>query len=216
MSSLEGKSPRRITTTFLGPVTEPDKKPNKKPELVSEPYPDTSEFDLLECDCGYPHPHQHPYRPAVEDEADGLLESVTLKKIKAIVFHLLRCVLIKYQRENCNGCQTNHPSQRQHECLTDIEDGYYRNNFQQLMKKLNTPNFIPAVHYFLAQNQIKVGSERKLETVVEGILQNLKLVDHVYDAIDDATVTPPELDKEHFEFARKIWKGRNETWEKTI
>ncbi|GLD46660.1 pectinesterase inhibitor 10-like isoform X1 [Lates japonicus] len=57
--------------------------------------------------------------------------------VKIGVIHLLNNVLYKYWEELCYGCQINHPSQKHHECLTEIPGYFYEGHFDQLMKRLD-------------------------------------------------------------------------------
>ncbi|GLD56430.1 pectinesterase inhibitor 10-like isoform X1 [Lates japonicus] len=68
--------------------------------------------------------------------------------MKIGVIHLLNNVLDKYWEELCYGCQINHPSQKHHECVTEIPWYFYEGHFDQLMKRLWTDHFIPAISAF--------------------------------------------------------------------
>lgn len=190
MSSLEA---RRITTNFLGLVTNSDES-----EFSHMP-----EFLFLECDCGQRH-------DIVGDDVDGV-SSTVLNGIKAILFHMLGVALFRVQKENCEGCLINHPSQRQHECLITPGEYFYRRNFENLMKKLYTPNFIPAVRYFLTVNKLELDKDRLVRVIVR-ILKDLKFEEDIYNTIE-AVVTPPDLSETHFEYALKIWEGTEKAWE---
>ena len=74
--------------------------------------------------------------PAEEDEVDGWMSSVLIDTVKSAVYHLLNIVLHKHRVDRCNGCKTDHPSQRQHECLDVLEEDYHQDHFYHLMKML--------------------------------------------------------------------------------
>ena len=71
-----------------------------------------------------------------------------------ILLHLLNSVVYKYWEEICYGCQINHPSQKQHDCVWGIPDYFSETKFEQLTERLWTDPFIPAIQRFLTAKRI--------------------------------------------------------------
>ena len=123
--------------------------------------------------------------PAEEDEVDGWMSSVLIDTVKSAVYHLLNIVLHKHRVDRCNGCKTDHPSQRQHECLDVLEEDYHQDHFYRLMKMLFTPRFIPSIQLLLVARNIKT-EDSKVRTVAETLLHELRAVKKIFDPISDA------------------------------
>lgn len=118
-----------------------------------------------------------------EEELDGWFSDSAMKAIKTVVYHLLDLVLLKFRKERCYGCQVNHPSQTQHECLEDAPDDLYSVHFHQLTRRLYNRKFVPAIRHFLAQNHIEV-EDHRIITIAGTLLHELKTDNCVYDCIE--------------------------------
>ncbi|XP_051255358.1 uncharacterized protein LOC127362972 [Dicentrarchus labrax] len=181
--------------------------------LVQSPgYPPTPENSSCDSDCvdmGDSQPPTPP-RPAPEyptllssvsltpppsppplwdeeepaDEIDGWLSSAFYGTVKTAVLHLLVITINKYRTANCYGCQTSHPSQKEHPCLEPLDDVYYSINFQGLMKMLYKPKFIPAVQCLLNMHNLP-SDEVRVRAAAEMILHNLKDVDATSNSMFD-------------------------------
>ncbi len=114
----------------------------------------------------------------VGDEIDGLLASFFIDSVKSAVLHLIR----KYQRDYCNGCLTDHPSQKQHQCLDMLCNKFYHDRFYTLMRRLCTPRFIPAIQHMLTLRNIKA-DDSKVQTVVQTLLHELKSARQIKEVI---------------------------------
>ncbi|CAM9164555.1 unnamed protein product [Lampetra planeri] len=145
-----------------------------------------------------------------ETRTDGMLSSAILGCIKGAVMHLLSAVITKYWREICNGCQTDHPSQRQHECLYPKPDFFYAWHYTRLMKRLWTPRFIPAIVGMLQQHQRVDVSNSRVQGVAESILFGLKSADNIDAEIDrayNAFVGEKDEDIQRMDALTAHWQG---------
>ena len=87
------------------------------------------------------------------DETDGWLSRVHMDAIKTVVTRLLSIVVYRYREETCYGCIVDHPSQKHHECLWGFTDDFFRDNFEEVRKRLWTDRFIPSILRFLEANR---------------------------------------------------------------
>ncbi|MEQ2278455.1 hypothetical protein XENORESO_018820 [Xenotaenia resolanae] len=62
------------------------------------------------------------------DEIDSWISTALINTVKTAILHLFHITCLNYLKETCYGCITNHPSQRQHQCLEILEE-YYQINF---------------------------------------------------------------------------------------
>nr|BBA49214.1 zinc finger BED domain-containing protein 4-like [Oryzias latipes] len=145
------------------------------------------------------------------DEVEALISGPLVKAVKIVVFHLLTTCLSKVRKEECYGCQVDHPSQMQHPCLFVIEEGFVYSNFPALVKKLLTPGYLPAVKTFLSMRNI-VEKDERIRAVTDALLYELRhsalnshgdLVSTVYEGLTEAE----EIDFEQLEVVSKVWEG---------
>jgi hypothetical protein len=108
-----------------------------------------------------------------EDVFDGVASTVFVDTIKASVATLLNVVIGEYIREKCIGCEINHPSQRRHPCLYDPPRYYFFNHFEELVKRLWSCRFIPALVIALESMGIAPSIPR-VYGVTEAFLHELK------------------------------------------
>lgn len=118
-------------------------------------------------------------------ELDGWASSLLVDTVKTAVYHLLDIVINEYRTDACNGCKTNHPSQRQHECLRVLEDDFYAEHYYSIRKRLLTPRFIPSIQRLLIARNIEA-DDVKVGTVAETLLHELKSARKIFDAITEA------------------------------
>nr|DAC81307.1 TPA_asm: acintoc5 [Larimichthys croaker adintovirus] len=116
------------------------------------------------------------------DEMDGVASLAFFNGVKAAVIHLLNITLHKFRREQCYGCQINHPSQRQHPCVENVEDEYYQINFHGIMKMLFTPHFIPSIQRLLTARNIREDDAR-VKAVAQTLLHELRSARNIQDSI---------------------------------
>ncbi|TKS65836.1 hypothetical protein D9C73_028044 [Collichthys lucidus] len=116
------------------------------------------------------------------DEMDGVASLAFFNAVKAAVIHLLNITLHKFRREQCFGCQINHPSQRHHPCLENVEDHYYQINFRGIMKMLFTPHLIPSIQRLLTARNIREDDAR-VKAVAQTLLHELRSTRNIQDSI---------------------------------
>ncbi|KAL7379167.1 hypothetical protein ABVT39_023791 [Epinephelus coioides] len=93
----------------------------------------------------------------MHDETDSVLSVAFLNTVRAVVSKLLLYVLDQYRKEICNGCQINHPSQCQHECLEETPDYFY-----ETMRRIE--HSIGKIY-----NTMTEGDEEKIEIVDQAL-----------------------------------------------
>ncbi|XP_077352306.1 uncharacterized protein LOC144001670 [Festucalex cinctus] len=114
--------------------------------------------------------------------------------IKQTIGHLLNQVIVKYSRDECNGCLINHPSQRQHQCLEIDDDEYFRKHYHRVIALLCTPKFLPSIHYML--NLLHLTTDiKKVKTAAEIVLLDLEQEKKILDKLEqlDALEGPGSL-----------------------
>ncbi|KAM3619381.1 uncharacterized protein V6R79_007216 [Siganus canaliculatus] len=120
-----------------------------------------------------------------DDYLQLVADSTFIRTVKSAVYHLLNKVITDYRIAKCHGCSINHPSQRRHECLEVLHPYFYESNFYPLMKKLKTPNFIPAIQRLLITRDIKA-EDARVRITAETLLRELKVVRNIFEAIHAA------------------------------
>lgn len=129
------------------------------------------------------------YRPLEKqqqaDELDGWASSLFIDTVKTAVYHLVNLVINKYLTDECNGCMSDQPRQKQHECTRVLEDDFYAENYYSIRKRLLTPRFIPSIQRLLIARHIKM-DDVKVCMVAETLLHELKSERKVFDAIAEA------------------------------
>ena len=68
--------------------------------------------------------------------------SLFMDTVKSVLVDIVEGVIHRYREEICNGCRVSHPGQRQHDCLNDMPDFFFRNNYNALMKKRSMPSWM--------------------------------------------------------------------------
>ncbi len=147
-----------------------------------------------------------------KDEIDGVLPSFFLDAVKTAVLHLLNIVIRKYQRDYCNGCLTNHPSQKQHQCLDVLQDNFYQDRFYTLMRRLCTPRFIPAIQRLLRLRNIKT-EDGKVNIVAQTVLHELKSarqINEVIHSMYDDMIAEDVVKIAHLRMVTECWNEGND------
>ena len=85
----------------------------------------------------------------------GAKTSLFMNIVKSELVDILERVLHRYREEICNGCRVSHPGQRQHDCLNDIPEYFFRNNYKALMKRLWLADFITVIDQSLNDKKTK-------------------------------------------------------------
>ncbi|MEQ2219902.1 hypothetical protein XENOCAPTIV_028243 [Xenoophorus captivus] len=116
------------------------------------------------------------------DEIDGWFSTTLINTVKTAILHLFNITSFNYLRETCYGCITNHPSQRQQQCLEVLGEDYYQVNFQRIVRRLVTPKLIPAIQNLLVLQRIQADDFR-VKTIAETVLYELKSVQGIHSAI---------------------------------
>ncbi|KAL7382302.1 hypothetical protein ABVT39_020289 [Epinephelus coioides] len=149
-------------------------KANESSSINSNNAPDSSDSD---GSSSRPAPatdvRTGPPCKGMQDETDSVLSAAFLNTVRAVVSKLLLYVLDRYRKEICNGCQINHPSQCQHECLEEMLDYFYEVHHSQLMERLWTGRFIPTIQRALNACPLCV-SEYRVRGACDFLLHDFK------------------------------------------
>ncbi|XP_074492431.1 uncharacterized protein LOC141768225 isoform X2 [Sebastes fasciatus] len=119
------------------------------------------------------------------DGVDGWMDGCIVDCIKSAVYHLLNLTIRKYRVDECYGCQVNHPSQRNHGCLEVLEEDFLQDHYEHLMKRLNTPRFIPSIQRLLMSRNVNM-DDLRVRMVAETLLHELKTAKCRWEALSDA------------------------------
>ncbi|MEQ2186538.1 hypothetical protein GOODEAATRI_029609, partial [Goodea atripinnis] len=145
---LYSPSPLFMAESVDANVLPEDKKVVVEDEVATRSSPST------EAPTQTLEPMQDPH-PSAEDESnqgdeiDGWFTTALINTVKTAILHLFSITSLNYLRETCYGCITNHPSQRQHQCLEVLVEDYYQVNFQRIVRRLVTPKLVPAIQNLL-------------------------------------------------------------------
>ncbi|XDV42225.1 hypothetical protein PO909_010932 [Leuciscus waleckii] len=107
------------------------------------------------------------------DATDGCFSDVGFKIIKAATVVLLQHLINDKQKDECEGCAINHPSQLQHSCLFDPPNYYFDTHFDELSGKLFKPSFHTIITTLLERCGLKSRPHR-IQGTVGTILHELK------------------------------------------
>ncbi|KAL7389936.1 hypothetical protein ABVT39_012148 [Epinephelus coioides] len=143
----------------------------------------------------------------MHNETDSVLFAAFLNTVRAVVSKLLLYVLDRYRKEICNGCQINHPSQCQHECLEETPDYFYEVHHSQLMERLWTGRFIPTIQRAFNARRLCV-SEYRVWGACDFLLHDFKTMRRIEHSIAKIYNTMTEGDKEKIEIvdqALEFW-----------
>ena len=156
-----------VDVTGWGDMYQPPSTPPESPRK-SAASSDSSVAGDESTSCAY----SYGYAPE-GDAVDGARTASFLNTVKAVVVHLLDRVVHLYRKEQCYGCQVDHPSQMQHECLFEMPEYFLDRHYEELIKRLWTDRFIPAIRGSLHSSKLHV-SERRIFGAAEAILHNLR------------------------------------------
>ncbi|XP_030581212.1 uncharacterized protein LOC115793650 [Archocentrus centrarchus] len=149
----------------------------------------------------------HPWVVELSDES--------LKNVKIATIRLLTCAIRKYREEVCYGCIVNHPSQMQHECIWETPEFYFATHYDEIVKILWTPRFIPAVRLFLCATSSLWESRNELTTPVNIILTELLPSANIEQAMNDIFLPLMSEDGDasvkyaHLGMIEHYWSGRH-------
>ena len=128
---------------------------------------DRESHDAYTIDRTLPHAN-HGF-----DVTDGCFSDVGFKIIKAATVILLQHLINDKQKDDCEGCAINHPSQLQHSCLFDPPNYYFDTHFDELSGKLFKPSFHSIITTLLGRLGLK-SQPHRIQGTVGTILRELK------------------------------------------
>lgn len=107
------------------------------------------------------------------DSTDGCFTDVGLKIIKGVIGVLLNHLVNNKIKQECLGCEINHPSQRRHSCLYEPPSYFFDLHFGEFTDKLFQPILHPIVNYVLQRSGLKA-DPRAIQGAAGAILHELK------------------------------------------
>ena len=114
-----------------------------------------------------------------------------IKIIKQCVYVIIHRIMRRIVQDRFNGCEVDHPSQRQHICLYDLPSGFYDANLEELKKRFYRPRLLGVLMHVCEAKGFRP-SPLKLMGVVDMIIWGLSQhpeseeeVVHVYSCIND-------------------------------
>lgn len=107
------------------------------------------------------------------DSTDGCFTDVGLKIIKGVIGVLLNHLVNNKIKQECLGCEINHPSQRRHSCLYEPPSYFFDAHFGEFADKLFQPILHPIVNYALQRSGLKA-DPRAIQGAAGAILHELK------------------------------------------
>ncbi|XDV31530.1 hypothetical protein PO909_002521 [Leuciscus waleckii] len=141
------------------------------------------------------------------DVTDGCFSDVGFKIIKAATVVLLQHLIGKKLKNDCEGCEIDHPSQLQHSCLFDPPNYYFDTHFDELSTKLFRPYFHAIIGILLGRLGLKSHPHR-IQGTVRTILHELK--DEPFIAAKLEEISARLLDKPCEEIVHDVvdlWEG---------
>lgn len=114
-----------------------------------------------------------PHSNSGFDATDGCFNDIGFKIIKAATVVLLQHLINDKQKDECEGCAINHPSQLQHSCLFDPPNYYFDTHFDELSGKLFKPSFHSIITTLLERCGLK-SQPHRIQGTVGTILRELK------------------------------------------
>ncbi|CAL1600951.1 unnamed protein product [Knipowitschia caucasica] len=111
-----------------------------------------------------------------------------LEIVKACVASAVRVVVLQQIKEDCFGCQISHPSQRQHACLYPPVPWFFSANFERLMGKVLTWEFVPALKNTLTKTGLDI-LEARVEGAADAFLYDLKNEENILEKVNEITCT---------------------------
>ncbi|XP_026230748.1 uncharacterized protein LOC113172129 [Anabas testudineus] len=156
-----------------------------------------------------PPPEASPAEESGSDVTDGLLSSLLLDVVKALVSRLLQITLYTHQKDICYGCVIDHPSQTQHECLWGIPEHFLWTHFDEVKRRLWNVKLIPAVLRLLDSYGLHT-SESKIQGVIETFLYEWKQKPNIINEIAEINegLVGDDLEKQtRIDEAVAIWQG---------
>ncbi|KAL4006023.1 hypothetical protein ACER0C_005736 [Sarotherodon galilaeus] len=113
----------------------------------------------------------------------GLCEE-TIIDIKLATHHLVMLALNAFLQETCYGCRTAQPSQVQHSCLLELPEYYFDIYYDDVMLRLKTDRFIPAIRLFVRSYTVD-GTGTQFSRIAEHTMTELRSSQHIVCAIND-------------------------------
>lgn len=114
----------------------------------------------------------------------GVLTEKFAELLKTVVVHLINHALHDCWKQDCYGCQINHPSQKHHSCVRPIPGCYYQDNYGKIVAKLWNGRFTNAITSFLNANGV-YGTGGRVQGASEMILNELKHAENIHNKINE-------------------------------
>ncbi|XP_019220807.1 uncharacterized protein LOC109204418 [Oreochromis niloticus] len=129
-------------------------------------------------------PPPPPSPQMLQDPTGSGLCEETVIDIKLATHHLVMLALNAFLQETCYGCRTAHPSQVQHSCLLELPEYYFDIYYNDVMLRLKTFRFIPAIRLFV-RAYTNDGTKTQFSRIAEHIMTELRSSQHIVCAIND-------------------------------
>ncbi|KAK7901939.1 hypothetical protein WMY93_018708 [Mugilogobius chulae] len=124
--------------------------------------------------------------PVVPDEAVKFI-----KNLKNIVIHLLNHQMVNTWKEDCNGCVTGHPSQKQHTCLYNYPEEYLQKNYDRVVRGLWNERLVDTVSRFLFAHGTPATNAR-IQGAVEAVLFEMQQAENIHQKLDEMYKNLPD------------------------
>lgn len=86
-------------------------------------------------------------------------------------------------KKQCYGCEVDHPSQKQHDCMWAIPEHFYSRHLDDVVKTVWNERFVPAIMFYLQVNFLR-GSEERVMGVLDAFLYELKNADNMSEKLE--------------------------------
>ncbi|KAK7910446.1 hypothetical protein WMY93_015130 [Mugilogobius chulae] len=114
-----------------------------------------------------------------------------IKNLKNIVIHLLNHQMVNTWKEDCNGCVTGHPSQKQHTCLYNYPEEYLQKNYDRVVRGLWNERLVDTVSRFLFAHGTPA-TNAHIQGAVEAILFKMQQAENIHQKLDEMYKNLPE------------------------
>ena len=107
-------------------------------------------------------------------ETVGCITTPILRIVKGVLAYILDDIIVAALKEDCYGCNVDHPSQLQHRCLCPPDTYYFDNNYDRLVKKLFKPCLMHTLVKALTVFGLNAPPLSKLQGSVETLVCGFK------------------------------------------
>lgn len=109
---------------------------------------------------------------------------------------MFKDAVYKAYKAQCYGCEINHPSQRQHDCLYPVPEYFYHSYLDRNYTQFHTDLCIPTIQRFLSKKGTSV-EEARVRGATEAILHDMKTVEGFIENLMEVYDTKIEGDRDH-------------------